>query len=90
MKINLGTSRIYLSRLRSDASLANTIILIYLAFKAGYELAWWHIPVIIVLVLFRLWLDSDRVIRQEQDYLFRKSELFMDMKNKIDELYKGR
>ena len=61
-------------------------LMIAAIFFATFKWSWWYliaVPAFIVLMIY----DMGRMFTQEIDVYYKKSEIFMDMKKKIDELY---
>ena len=87
-KINLGVLRVLYNRGKQDLNIISTVLLFFTADKVGVEIKWWYIALIIVYFILRALWDDKRLISQEIEYTVTNNKIFMEMKNKVDYLYK--
>ena len=85
--MNIEVIRQLFNRARGDFGFVTTILSFLIADKVGVDIRWWYFLIIgVFFILHMIWSDK-RAIRQSADYARIKSELFMDLKEKVDYLY---
>lgn len=75
-KLNMGTLRVHFFRVKLDLSVIQTVIVVYLGYKAGMDWKWLLLLPFYVLYKIR---DVNKYMTQEIDYNFKKSKMSMQM-----------
>ena len=86
---NIAVLKLLYNRARADFQVIPTVLSFLIADAVGIDMKWWYFVLILGFFLIHILWSLDRGVRQEQDFHWRKSTEWQEMKRKIDTIYRS-